>query len=229
MNFSVICIEELIMRKNFQIVCFLSIVFCVAFFSGCVTENNNSDPFQLSELDSVKIQFQLNTLMQKNDNNGIETIEEPSWSHEFFSYSTVEINGTIDHQWNENVYTSFWDYNYWYDTTKKQGNMSITFSDDASKIISLHAKESFTDKNDKTWKYELTAEDISIYESLSTDDSKMYSIRGNNTCTTIKSLSYNEFIPNSHPTFIPGTQSLLNYDCDEYSLFIITIFSSAEE
>lgn len=202
------------------------IIFVLIFFSvGCVEINQEVEPFVLSDFNGIRIEFLVNAVVEQlliNDTIP-NLIQRDTWGHVFLSYSTVEINGSIDDEWNEHIYTASWDYNYWYDTTRKQGNMTVVFSADASSVVSLHATETLTDEHGKTWTFTFEANDIRLYEPVSTDAFKMYSVLKINACSQIIDIDYIGITPVSHPSPSPGIEQIIDYDCDEYSVLIVSV------
>jgi hypothetical protein len=214
------------MNKTYNMLSFLvALMLFSTLFSGCTDKENENGPPALSSFDSVKAQFHVSASFEKNLTNGsIDSREGINWGHQFFSYSKSAINGSIHHDWNENVYSATWNYYYLNNLTKKEGNMTIIFDENGSSIIELKIFETSTDEEGKTTIFEVKAEDIPKNQNVSTQEYKTYTIQKNNTCSHITDINYTEIVPTYHQTLNPGTESLIDFQCDNSSSFIVTIF-----
>jgi hypothetical protein len=207
---------------------FAPLIVFSSLFAGCLDSNSDgNESFPLSDFHSIKVSLQVDAIFEKNiENDSFTDIYPEKFEHAFFSYSTAEINGSITDKWNDNTYTASWDYNYWYDTTRKQGNMTLVFEKDGSSIVSICAMEKLTDINGRISTIEFASDHVSLYEPVSTDTFKMYSIRGIEVCLTIVDIDYIDIVPQSHPRITPGTETILSYDCDDFSLLTVSVMNT---
>ncbi len=214
-------------KFNLSLICIIALCLCITSFSGCIESEDETESNSIFSLNAIKSQFQFNASFQKLlSNSTYDIINKWNWTRNLFTYSRDTINESSKFKWDEQKYTANWNYYILDNLTKKQGNISIIFDENYASITKFYANDSFADKQGKTWNFRISAKDIPLIETMSSDNYKRYMIQGNETCLKMITLQFTETIPSYHQKLTPGTTSLIKYSCNEFSIISISFVQS---
>ncbi len=201
--------------------------FCFASFSGCLESNEKTEPNSIFSLNTIKTQYKLNASFQKLLSNGsTNTYNEKSWTQKLLSYSQETVNESSKFKWEDQKYVANWNYYILANLTKKQGNMTIIFNENYTLITKFFANDSFIDNKGKIWNFQISAINIPLTEHMSSENYKRFMLNGNETCMKIITLDFSQEIPSYHQKLTPGTTSLIDFNCNEFSTISISLVQS---
>ena len=211
-------------KHNLSLICIITLCLCIASLSGCMEPKDETESNPIFSLNAIKSQFIFNASLKKMlTDNSTDIINQKNWTRYLFTYSRETINESAKYNWNEQTYTANWNYYILSNLTKKQGNITIIFDENYSSIEKLYANDSFIDTIGKTWNFRISAKDIPLNDTMSSENYKRYILTGNETCLNIISLNYTQTIPSHHQKLTPGTTSLIEYDCNKFSTISISL------
>jgi hypothetical protein len=214
-------------KLTLSIICIITLILCITSFSGCLESNDENISNLMFSLNGIKSQFQFNVSFQKIlSNNSTNYSNKENWTRYLFTYTRDTINESSKYKWTEQKYTAKWNYYILSNFTKKQGNITIFFDENYTVITKFYANDSFTDKTGKTWSFRISAKDIPLIENMSSDKYKRYMLRGKETCSNMIILNFTEKIPSIHQKLTPGTTSLIDFSCNNYSTISISFVQS---
>ena len=214
-------------RNNLIITWIILTCLCFASFSGCLDSNEKTEQNSIFSLNAIKSQYTFNASFQELLPNGSTNIfNEKTWTRKLLSYSKETVNESSKFKWEDQKYVATWNYYILANLTKKQGNMTLFFNENYTLITKFFANDSFIDSQGKILNFQISAINIPLAEDMSSENYKRFMLNGNETCMKMTTLDFSQEILSYNQKLTPGTTSLIDYSCNEFSTISISLVQS---